>query len=65
METFFPTSTPAMAEELQAKITDLEKQVGALNVTKTQLSAIISRMRSNVNDFEEQLKEFYLHQCFL
>ena len=59
METFFPTSTPAMTQELQAKIADLEKRVAELNVTKTQLSAIISRMRSNVNDFEMQLKEFY------
>ena len=73
METFFPTSTPALSTTPQAsygelvdfwnanhsRVPELEKQVDGLNFTKSQLSAIISRMRSNVNDFEFQLKEFY------
>lgn len=73
METFFPTSTPALSTTPQAsygelvdfwnanhsRVPELEKQVDALNVTKTQLSAIISRMRTNVNDFEMELKEFF------
>jgi len=52
METFFPTSTPAMTEELQAKVTELQNQVG-------QYAALITRMNRNIRDFADQLKEFY------
>ena len=57
METFFPTSTPAMTEELQAKVTDLQNQVG-------QYAALITRMNRNVRDFADQLKELYRNGQF-
>ena len=73
METFFPTSTPALSTNPQAsygelvdfwnanhsRVPELEKQVAHLNVTKSQLSSVISRLHTNINDFEMELKELF------
>ena len=58
-ETFFPTSTPEMVQELRAEVLNLQKQISELQNQVGQYAASLSRMNRNVKDFEMQLKEFY------
>ena len=58
-ETFFPTSTPEMVQELRAEVLNLQKQISELQNKAGQYTDMISRMRRNVTDFEMQLKELY------
>ena len=51
METFFPTSTPAVAEELQTKIAELEQK-------NKYLSETIERHQHTNRMYEAQLEQF-------
>ena len=45
--------------ELENTINELDKQIAHMNITKVQLSSVISRLRTSINDFEMELKELF------
>ena len=58
-ETFFPTSTPDMVQELRAEVLNLQKQIAELKTQNERYAASLYRNRVAVSDFENQLKEFF------
>ena len=77
MDTFFPTSTPAMEEELRVQndidyrelcrnlsneVVKLEDANHQLIGRKAALEGLNSRYLANVNDFEDQLKDAVLNE---
>lgn len=58
-ETFFPTSTPDMVQELRAEVLNLQKQIAELKNENERYAASLYRNRVAVSDFENQLKEFF------
>jgi hypothetical protein len=52
MDTFFPTSTPAVAEELQAKINEQQRRIDAF-------SAQITRYIHKIQNVKEYITEVY------
>lgn len=58
-ETFFPTSTPDMVQELRAEVLNLQKQIAELKNENERYAASLYRNRVAVSEFENQLKEFF------